>query len=216
MLYRNPRLKIVIILFILIMGLSVGFAAFSKTLNVTTTHKVQPNASEFSVGLSTSSSSLTSGEVTPTVLAGSIEATNLVITNNNGVSSISGGSAKITGAGPALSYEFYVYNSGKYTAYLNSVTFNNVSGESSFKVCTPLPGETTSSISSDCSNLRYFLSIGSLSIINTTTNGNINNHALEPGSGEKVSIQMVYTGTKPKSDFKFEFGSIDLSYSTAD
>lgn len=106
--------------------MSLGFAAFSTTLNITSSASVSPDSGDFSVGFYASTTQTTSAEVITTTKTGSATSNNV---------SISAGSTKITGLnanfvepGDSVTYSLYVGNTGKYDAYLHAINFLNVTG----------------------------------------------------------------------------------------
>ena len=131
---RSAKIIAIVALCVAIVGLSVGFAAFSNELTINSNAKVSPNASDFDVNFSTSNTSEQDGTVSG-VGTNSATAENASIDNSNSPT-ITGLKANFTEPGQKVTYSFYAHNAGKYVAYLNNVTYANVSGKTATKECT--------------------------------------------------------------------------------
>ena len=115
-----------------VIGLSLGFAAFSNTLTIKAAANVTPDSSTFNVDLSWSNSDITNlttgasaGVATPNNVTG-FTADNATITNADistqpGTASITGLKAHFTAPGQTVTYSFYAANTGSFIAYLNSI-----------------------------------------------------------------------------------------------
>ena len=142
-----------------IVGISLGFAAFSNTLTISSSADVHPDVSKFDVNfldttdatanpkVATKASYTIAGALTNNGGATGVEVTNFsaddaTITNNAvtsgvaGVASIEDLKAHFTRPGQVVTYSFYARNDGEYDAYLVGVTFKNVANETSPIVCT--------------------------------------------------------------------------------
>ena len=143
-------------LFIAVIGLSLGFAAFSNTLTIKSSATVTPSGMNFDIDLSSASGSTVdgnlSGIIAPTPTAGSYNATyftadTATITNDstagtNGSTNarIEGLKANFTEPGQTVTYLMYARNVGNYIGYLNGVTFSSktaANNETGAKVCYP-------------------------------------------------------------------------------
>ena len=141
---RGNQVMAIAALFIAVIGLSLGFAAFSNTLTISSSATVNPDASSaFDVNLSTQAASTQAGSVTaylnPKPVASTYNATNYTagtatISNPAAASagqtsnaSITGIKANFTEPGQTVTYVFYARNDGHLTAFLNGVTFADAS-----------------------------------------------------------------------------------------
>ena len=123
---RSGKVIAIATLLVGILGLSLGFAAFSTTLNITSSADVPVDASVWNVGFSDQNSSIHAGTVNGTTGSntsnGALSLTQFVIsqTTNAELS---------TTNGSKVEYDFYIVNDGDLAAYLNSVTMGTISCE---------------------------------------------------------------------------------------
>ena len=125
---RGTKIIAILALLIAVVGLSVGFAAFSKELTITPVADVKADDSKFSVEFSTDSSSETAqfGDVNgefsedasddENAKAGKVTIAQLTATNAE---------AQFSKDNQTIVYTWYVRNSGEMDAYLKSVTFES-------------------------------------------------------------------------------------------
>ena len=144
---RGGKILAIVALVLAVAGLSVGFAAYSSVLNITSTANVQVDGSNWSVGFSsdgTNMAPLTTGTA-PTI---------------NGVTaSDNNGSAKLMkytfyqneaptlapDDGSKVEYSFYVLNDGDIDATLDSISFGTLT-------CTYVASGTDRLLEEDASN----------------------------------------------------------------
>lgn len=213
---RKSKVMIIIVLCFCVLFLSVGFSAFSTKLTVVSGADVNPSADTFNVDFSTSSSGVVSGNIVPTTSSTDVVATNAKIKNDSTDSIITNIAVTFTEPGQSATYSFYAYNNGKYVAYLKKISFLNVLGKSSSKICTSIPGTTESMVTAACAGITLSVSVGNKSISNMESS-QITGHSLAKNTGENVVITIAYTGTaETDGDFLIEFGDISLEYSTVD
>ena len=213
---RGSKIVAVIALCVAVVGVTLGFAAFSNSLNIKPSADVAPDASTFNVDFSSSNSSLSTDPVTPTKSPGSLVATNATI-SNEGDPTISGLSATFTAPGQSVTYTFYANNIGEYNAYLNSITFANASSGDSFKVCTPGGGTTASLVTAACEDITVSVKVGS-ETETTSSQASITGHSLAKGAYEEIVVKIDYAAGGDRADgpFDVDFGNIALTYSSVD
>ena len=147
---RGNQVMAIAALFIAVIGLSLGFAAFSNTLTIKSSATVTPDASVFDVNFSNiaTPTTITNG-VAPTKKSftgtanevSGFDATTATISNGTTTSgttnnaTIENLNVHFTAPGQEVSYVFYVRNDGKLEAFLNGVTFANVTGREVPKYC---------------------------------------------------------------------------------
>ena len=140
--------KLTIILLVLaVVGMSIGFAAFSTTLNISSTASVNPNSDTFSVKFSTNQDRLVVDEVVPSEISSGLTASNGVI-DNSAAPTLKNLSVEFTAPGQYVEYIFYARNEGEYTAYLNNVYFDGQ------KKCSADEGVEQSLVDSACSAIN--------------------------------------------------------------
>lgn len=205
---RNRKKLVIYMLMFSIASLSIGFAAFSATLNISSSASVTPNSDTFGVKFSVSANELTVSPVAPSGATANVAATNGVI-NNSTTPTISNLSATFTSPGQYVMYTFYAMNVGEYTAYLNSVNFL---GE---KVCTSESGNANELVQSACEGVTIFTTIATGSYMDTTS---ITGHSLAPNSSDRIQVVINYESDAERADesFTVKFPNIALVYSTVD
>ena len=205
---RKQKLLMIVALIVGIASLSVGFAAFSVSLNISSSASVTPNSDTFSVKFSTSKDNLVEGAVVPSSNAYNLVTTNGVI-NNGVIPMISGLSTIFTEPGQVAVYTVYARNEGEYTAYLNNVNFIGN------KVCTAEAGTNDSLVQSACNDIHVRVIVDN-KLYNETTP--ITGHSLEKNTADTILIVLEYVGSGARADgaFKITFPDIALVYSTID
>ena len=208
---RSTKIIAIVALCVAIVGLSVGFAAFSSNLTINSSAKVTPNASDFDVNFSTSDASELDGTVNG-VGTNSATAEPATIDNSN-APTITGLKANFTEPGQTVTYSFYAHNAGKYVAYLNNVTYSNVSGKTATKVCNPGTNTDATMVEAACTGISVSVKVGS----NTYTDS-ITNHSLAIDAYEPVVVTIEYASdaTRADGDFDVAFGDIVLTYDSVD
>lgn len=120
---RRHKIFIIFALVLSIISVSVGFAAFSATLNISSTASVSPNSDSFSVALSSSSTIYATEEVDVAYKSDGVTTSKATIVNGTGVVSVSNIRVGFTTPGQTALYALALTNNGEYRAYLNSVVF---------------------------------------------------------------------------------------------
>lgn len=221
---RDKRARVIAIVSLLVgvLGLSMGFAAFSSTLTIKSSAEVVVDSSVFNVDFSKSSDSVVDDDIVP-VLDPSDEpgftATNAVIDNDNGDAVIKNLHAVFTKPGQKATYNFYTKNAGDLNAFLKSVTFSNVSGESVTKKCTAKSGTTQSLVNSACTGISLTVTVGSETFTQTTLRNAFANptaHDLSKNVAESVKVTISYVAGSDQADGDFDvaFGDVTLLYSS--
>ena len=211
---RNIKILSIVALVLAIAGMSLGFAAFSTTLNISSSATVTPSSSNFSVGFYTSEiPTLDDGVITPATSGG---ATGNNVSLSPASTTISGLKANFTEPGQTIEYSFYVGNEGEYDAYLRAINFLNVSGKTSNKVCTPGTGTTASLVETTCNAISMQVEVNGT--IATSSNTMISGNTLAKGAFAEVKVTISYdeNGARADGPFTVDFGGISLDYSTVD
>ncbi len=138
---RNNQVTLIILLVVIIAGMSVGFAAFSRSLTISSSASVKPNESDFGVtvyGTELTSEEITNFEGTADELYNSTtkttfwdysnivngtkkipSATNASITNNGSNFSINNINVTFDTQEQTALYPLIIKNTGKYDVYFN-------------------------------------------------------------------------------------------------
>lgn len=212
---RSTKIIAFVALIFGVVGLSVGFAAFSNTLTISSNVDVKPDSSKFDVNFSSSDKSEVDGKLSATVSVDTITGADATI-DNTGNPTIKGLKANFTEPGQTVTYSFYAHNAGEYIGYLKSVTFANVADENDSKVCTGSTGTTQSLVDEACKGISISVKVGTETY--TGSNSNITNHSLAIDSYEPIVVTISYDADSvvADGDFSVKFGDISLLYSSVD
>ena len=232
---RGGKIIAIDALLVGVVGLTVGFAAFSNTLTISSEAEYNPDASVFNVDFSTENAATdtaTAGSLTPTLSPATDGPTGANATiNNSGNPTITGIKATFTAPNQSVSYDFYTKNIGKLKAYLQSITFAEVSSGSGFKTCTPLSrtgdGVTANpasnaTMTAACDDISLTLTVGSEDFTASKARAAFATpataHDLEVKASEKVTLTITYAenGDEADGDFTVNFGDITFTYSSTE
>lgn len=210
---RGSRIIAIVALVVAVTGLTLGFAAFSNTLIISSSANVKPSSSDFKVEFSTKSDSIAAGQVTGVATSG---ATAGAATLSG--TTVSGLVANFTEPGQSVTYTFYAHNSGEYEAFLNSITFANVTGKTAPKVCTAVDetNTTASLVSAACEDISVTVKAGTTTA--TGSEASISSHNLVKGANEEITVTITYANNNHRADgdFNVAFGDVSLVYGSAD
>lgn len=213
---RSTKIIAIIALCVAVVGLSVGFAAFSNNLTISSSAHVSPDPEDFDVNFSSVNTAETDGPVIGVVSNEALVTAEEATIDNTGDPKITGLKANFTAPGQSVTYSFYVHNAGQYIAYLKSVSYENVTGEIVSKVCTAAEGTDETMVNSACDAISVTLKVGSDSF--DGTRASITKHSLALDAYEPVEVKIEYAadGTRTDGDFSVKFGDIALTYSSVD
>jgi len=210
-------LIILIALSLSIMGLTFGFAAVSRYIVIQSNTKVKYNEYDFKVQFSSNQNGISNDIIIPSTYPHDINATNGYIDNKGDGSIVRNLSAEFTAPGQSVTYVFYAYNSGKYSAFLKSINFNKINGENTNKICTAITPSDQETVDKVCNDINISVKVGKENPAYSTVE-NINNHILLRNHPEQVIVTISYDDNAviANGDFKVNFGDIVLKYSSVD
>ena len=205
---RQIKILSIVALVLAISAMTLGFAAFSTTLNISSSASVTPNSADFAVKFSTSQTSLVVNDVNPNTSGSNVLATKGKIVNGNNPT-LSNISVTFTSPGQYATYVVYARNEGEYTAYLNNINFL---GE---KFCIADEETTESLVQSACDSITLTVLQGAGAYKETTS---ISNYPIEKNNSDMIVVRIMYdgNGTSVDGPFKIILPSISLVYSTVD
>ena len=211
---RTSKIIAVLALVVAVLGLSLGFAAFSNTLTISSSAYVSPSGENFKVDFSTSATAGATGSLTGTP-TGTATAGTATLSGTT----ISGIKGNLKTPGDTVKYTFYVHNTGEYDAFLNSITHENVTGQNSPKVCTAVNPENTTAalVSAACEDITLSVKVGTDNAVAGSV-ASISGHQLSKLTYEPVVVTITYAsdGDRADGDFNIAFGDIKLLYATVD
>lgn len=198
---RKAKKSILIVLLLLVIGLTIGFAAFVSELTISSSASVQGNEQNFKVAFSESVDSITGNSATPAGKAtegGTFSGT-----------SLTGLKAEFTEPGQTATWTIYAYNDGQFDAFLKDVTIGTITGIAG-------EGTTQSYVDEAVKGISIKVNVRDEDYA-TTTNG-ITNHKLAQAAGEKIIVTLEYATNSAiaDGDFTVQIGDIKLNYESVD
>ena len=211
----NSRIIAIVALFVAVVGLSLGFAAYSTSLQISATSDVNPNSANWNVGFSTDGNSIESVSTARTK-AGVNSDTQLgggtVDVKKYTISQTSNANATLKAeSGSYVTYTLSVLNKGTLPAYLSTVDFSNVamtctnaaapSNDSDWEVIegtanagTKRGGGNSTTISNDDCAKMFDLTV-SIAGTEYTSSSTTFNHTLAASTGSApVIVKLAYKG----------------------
>lgn len=230
---RQTKLLAIIALILAITGMTLGFAAFSSTLTISSSATVTPSSDDFKIriyGFKDSDSLLnyvinrtyeesylssTQGYATPTANVNSSS----VATINNSEFTISNLNIEFKNQSAQVVYLFIVRNEGEYDAYIDLSEFtksdegyNLVSGN----IMGTCVSETTMNnelVNSACRGI--YLQHGIFDITTFNNKSTNNDYFKIPAGGEEIiGISIYYNGPWSDEVFSVNFPAIEYKFST--
>lgn len=209
----NPNFKYyaVFALLISIICLSLGFAAYSSSLQIKAeagVHYINPVSQ--SVAFSTYASHIVDGPVVASV-SGGASADNAQLVDNE----IRDINVHFTQPAQAATFTFYAINPSSFTYYLNSVVFGTKSCSPYSNPNNPNPG-SASYVANACNDIVMIISVGEDDFVETENN--IVGKSLASSSYKPIVVTVEYIGggALADGDFTVSFGTSSLTYSTVD
>ncbi len=209
---KGYRIIAIVALLLGVVGVTLGYAAFSNTLTISSSAEVRPDPSAFNVDFSTSSSSVVADPIVPTLnpATDGPTATNGVINNANAPTATNL-KATFTEPGQEVTYSFYAYNAGEYIAYLNSIVFSGT------KTCTGKSGTTQALVDTACNGINLSVKVGSEAVTSTSI-ASIASHSLGINGAEEIEVTISYDAGSGRADGDFDvtLPDIVLTYDSVD
>ena len=231
---KNRQGLTIAALIVAIIGLSIGFAAFSNTLTISSSASVNPSDENFIVQFSKYSDSDATGTlnpITPTASTSDYGENGLIPDSNK--KKLQDLKATFTSPGQSVTYELYVRNTGQYVAYLKDLSFANAehatSGET-YKHCyaatkdsnnqdiAPANQATGTLVSAACNGISISVTIGTAGPITPeSVSKSLGNQALSANGGNvQATITISYANNASYVDgpMEVEFGDITFTASS--
>ncbi len=220
---KNKSIKIIAImaLVVAVIGLSIGFAAFSQTLTIKSAADVAPDVeSEFVDKIKPApEGDGDDNKVNPSTDGSGVKAEPATLNGNK----IEGIMVHFTKPGQSATYKFKMKNTSSYDAFLENIIFSNAENENNRIVCkASSDGQANPAlVAAACSGIHVTVTAGDnpMDTARDDSNININNHILEKKTGEEnITIKIEYSDGSAVADGKFDvkIGDIMLTYSTQD
>ena len=212
---KKPNNKIIILCLVIVAVIAIivgcvlafGGKGDSKTSGGDSS-KGQKEEENLSISISAVENEVINAPILPALSDTSFEAPAGVLTSNGNTKTISQIGGNPNKPGQNIKYTFYILNTGNEKAYLKSITYGNVLGNTVAKECSLSEEEKAI-----CDEITLTVKVDNLTVDKTTDD--IKDAAIDSGKYQKVEVTVEYpTSAKPSSsDFKVYFGNIDFSYS---
>lgn len=228
---RQMKLLSIVALVVAIIGMTLGFAAFSTTLSISSSATVTPSSEDFKINVYGVKDQQSVSEIinnnyqfddvylsSTNGVAFANNADSAVATINNSTHTISGLKALFDNNIGDVSYIFVIKNEGKYDAYLPTTKHIQDSGYfwqyDPEKLCTPSDDASLDLVNDACNGIW-----GTAFIWDTTTDGvakySLENYLTIPAGGvEYLVVHFEYNGPFADGPFNVEFDDIQLTFST--
>ncbi len=209
---KSYKIIAIVALLLGIVGVTLGYAAFSSTLTISSSAEVKPDPSTFNVDFSSSNSAVEANPIVPTLSA---QVTNFTATNatidNTSDPTISNLKATFTEPGQSVSYTFYAYNAGEYIAYLNSIIFQGS------KTCTGKTGTTQALVDTACTGIDLSIKVGNEAVTSASVSS-LTGHSLGINGAEEITVTISYAAGSGRADGDFDvtLPDIVLTYDSVD
>ena len=207
---RSTKVIAIIALLVAVVGLSLGFAAFSQQLTITPKADVKADSSKFKVLFSKESSETTSGDVAGVLTLEDGE--NATAGNANiQETTVTNAEAVFSKDNQTITYTWYVRNDGELDAYLTNVEFTNTQ-----PVCTEKGGSgvTDELMQAACSKVTAKINVHGQEY--TSTQAVTSEYKIAAGDNTEIKL-VIEAGdgaTLVDGDYTATFDAIKLTYSS--
>lgn len=229
---RGTKVIAVVALVVAVIGLSLGFAAFTNVLTITPTAEVQPlnslrvlfsssNSAQEEIGTNIGIQYLPSGETTTYP---SFTASTPIISNTVATAPTLGNlKATFIRPGESVTYTLYIHNDSTYDASLTAIAFGN-------KSCNAKSGTNQTLVDAACDEIDISVTVGGgtneptavTKTQNTSSSSTVTGHVIGDGEYETVTVTLSYAdlssgagNTDLNGDFDVSFGNVTLTYTSA-
>ena len=209
---HNRQIKIlsIVALVIAIVAMSLGFAAFSATLNISSSASVSPNSSDFKIRIV----SYDGSNIIEPISFANASGSNATI-GEDGLT-LSNISVNLSEPGSCVVYRFYVQNDSPYDAYLSSYERVDTDGDGNNKKCVAESDNVNDELLLlACESISYGFDL--YDVDGTKVTDNPVGQVLHPGEQHTIDFKVVYLddGTLADGDFRVDFDDIKIEYSTS-
>ena len=231
---KTGRIIAIVALFVAVISLSLGFAAFSTRLTIDTSANVTSNTSNWNVGFSVDGTNIADVSTASTKAANESGNPGVIDVKKYTISQNTQATLSTTN-GSSVSYNLSILNKGSIPAYLDSVNFDNVTVscsnaaagssrviEGTANAGTSVTGGNSTTISdADCAKMfGVTLSIDSVNYTSTPSNPS---GTIVAGGSAPVVLTVAYKGTEEANnvaatldgDIIVTIGTISVVYTSA-
>lgn len=228
---KNRKIKIlsIIALILAITGMTLGFAAFSTTLNITSSAIVTPNIEDFKIKIygftseESVSTFLSTGEIAEdsisdeysiAIVSGEVSNVENAVINNSNLS-ISNINGTFISDESSISYLFLIINEGEYDAYFSIKDYLGSLGPVNYNyypTCIPQEGATPELVEKACNGFEQAIHFMDLSM-NPLLKEN-DNYFLAKNDAIFAFVNIDYLRNLADGPFKVQFNDLQLEFTT--
>ena len=228
---KNRKIKIlsIIALILAITGMTLGFAAFSTTLNITSSAIVTPNIEDFKIKIygftseESVSTFLSTGEIAEdsisdeysiAIVSGEVSNVENAVINNSNLS-ISNINGTFISDESSISYLFLIINEGEYDAYFSIKDYLGSLGPVNYNyypTCIPQEGATPELVEKACNGFEQAIHFMDLSM-NPLLKEN-DNYFLAKNDAIFAIVNIDYLRNLADGPFKVQFNDLQLEFTT--
>ena len=227
---RQLRLVAILALCVSVVGLTLGFAAFSNTLTISSSATVKPDESDFDINVygmdeetacddDRTIESMTSTDISAPDCVSNAKSASISEINDDGKSiTISNIEVGFSAPDEEAYYYYIIKNEGEYDAYIDTEQFNvfNANTGGAQKTCTPATGTSVDMVNKACSDIILAAEITGINgedyvdVIGTSV------YKLEKGASILLEMVIRYNsnGERADGDFSVEFDPITIEFSS--
>ncbi len=225
---KNKKITIAALI-VAVLSLSIGFAAFSNSLNIKSSANVNPSDKDFKIVFSKERDTFVSGNEIINATGDINENTKKGSINDIG-DTLYNLETEFTTPGESVEYSLYIKNIGAYNAVLNKLEIEEAELTSDITVDNyyivdngsvkcyakkdPQNKANEELLKEACNNIKLKVKLQQESEYITSTK-EFDSYVINKGESESVTVTLEYTGdTLADTGFNVVFGSVKMNYAT--
>ena len=226
---KNKKITVAALI-VAVLSLSIGFAAFSNSLNIKSSANVKPSDKDFKIVFSKERDTFVSGNEIINATGDINENTKKGSINDIG-DTLYNLETEFTTPGESVEYSLYIKNIGAYNAVLNKLEIEEAELTSDITVDNyyivdngsvkcyakkdPQNKANEELLKEACNNIKLKVKLQQESEYITSTK-EFDSYVINKGESESVIVTLEYTGdTLADTNFNVVFGSVKMNYATA-
>ena len=225
---KNKKITVAALI-VAVLSLSIGFAAFSNSLNIKSSANVNPSDKDFKIVFSKERDTFVSGNEIINATGDINENTKKGSINDIG-DTLYNLETEFTTPGESVEYSLYIKNIGAYNAVLNKLEIEEAELTSDITVDNyyivdngsvkcyakkdPQNKANEELLKEACNNIRLKVKLQQETEYITSTK-EFDSYVINKGESESVTVTLEYTGdTLADTNFNVVFGSVKMNYAT--
>ena len=225
---KNKKITVAALI-VAVLSLSIGFAAFSNSLNIKSSANVNPSDKDFKIVFSKERDTFVSGNEIINATGDINENTKKGSINDIG-DTLYNLETEFTTPGESVEYSLYIKNIGAYNAVLNKLEIEEAELTSDITVDNyyivdngsvkcyakkdPQNKANEELLKEACNNIKLKVKLQQESEYITSTK-EFDSYVINKGESESVTVTLEYTGdTLADTGFNVVFGSVKMNYAT--